>query len=98
MDVHHDADQSRFVIAASEGEAELQYKRVDDHVLDLIHTHVPKELEHHGFGDALTRAAFAYARANDARVILTCPFVRHWILSHPEERDLVVTGSNIDHQ
>ena len=90
MDATHDAETSRFVIAADGREAELVYKRVDDHLLDLMHTGVPPELARRGFGDALARAAFDYARANDTRVILTCPFLRHWILSHPDERDLVV--------
>lgn len=90
MDVTHDAAHSRFVIAEDGQEAELVYKPVGDHVLELMHTGVPPALEHHGFGDALARTAFDYARANDTRVILTCPFLRHWIVSHPEYRDLVV--------
>jgi len=35
-------------------------------------------------------AAFEYARSNGLRVILTCPFLRRWILSHPDQRDIVV--------
>jgi predicted GNAT family acetyltransferase len=98
MDVTHDAAHSRFVIAADGKEAELVYKRVDDHVLDLQHTSVPPALEHHGMGDALARAAFDYARANDTRVILTCPFLRRWIVSHPDERDLVVKPTDDAHR
>ena len=98
MDVTHDAEHSRFVIAADGREAELVYKRVDDPLLDLVHTHVPPELEHHGMGDALARAAFAYARANDLRVVLTCPFLRRWILSHPDERALVVKPTDDAHR
>jgi uncharacterized protein len=97
MDVTHDADHSRFVIEADGHVAELQYTRVGDGVLDLVHTRVPPELEHHGFGDALAQAAFDHARANDLRVIITCPFVRHWILSHPNERDLVVRPTTDAH-
>jgi len=90
MDVTHDPEHSRFFIAAEGRVAELQYTRVNAGVLDLVHTRVPPELEHHGLGDALAHAAFSYARTNGIRVILTCPFLRRWILSHPEERDVVM--------
>lgn len=46
MDVTHDAARSRFVIAADGREAELVYKRVDDHVLDLQHR-ASRPLSHH---------------------------------------------------
>ena len=63
-----------------------------------LSTQVPPELAHRGFGDALARAAFDDARASDTRVILTCPFLRHWILSHPEERDIVSPSSADAHR
>ena len=98
MDVTHDIDHSRFIIEAEGHVAELQYKRVGDDVLDLQHTQVPPELGHRGFGDALARAAFTYARANGFRLIITCPFVRHWLVSHPDERDIVVRSSDDTHR
>jgi uncharacterized protein len=94
MNVTHDKAHSRFVVEADGHVAKLQYQHVGDDVLDLLHTRVPPELEHHGVGDALAHAAFDYARANDLRVIVTCPFLRHWILSHPGERDLVVRSND----
>ena len=90
MDVVHDIARSRFVIAVGGSEAEIQYERVRDGVLDLKHTGVPPELQHRGVGDALAIAAFDYARANGVRLVLTCPFLRRWILSHPEQRDIVL--------
>ncbi len=90
MNVVHDVDHSRFVISVDGSVAELDYARVDDRTLDLRHTEVPPELQHRGAGDALATAAFDYARANHTRIILTCPFLRRWILSHPEQRDIVI--------
>ncbi|HET7374062.1 MAG TPA: GNAT family N-acetyltransferase, partial [Gemmatimonadaceae bacterium] len=55
----------------------------------LVHTGVPDALQHRGVGDALAVGAFDYARANGLRVVLTCPFLRRWIVSHPEQRDIV---------
>jgi predicted GNAT family acetyltransferase len=90
MDVVHDPDHSRFVVSVDGNTAEIQYARVGDDVLDLRHTEVPPELQHRGVGDALAIGAFDYARANGLRLVLTCPFLRRWILSHPEQRDIVL--------
>lgn len=90
MDVLHGEAGSRFVASADGHTAELEYERLADGTLDLIHTEVPRALQGRRIGDALATAAFDYARANGIRVILTCPFLRKWIVSHPEQRDIVV--------
>lgn len=90
MDVSHDQAHSRFVVSLDGHTAELQYERLPDGVLDLVHTGVPKPLEGRRIGDALAVAAFDYARSNGLRVVLTCPFLRRWIVSHPEQRDIVI--------
>lgn len=90
MDVTHDRAHSRFVVSVDGHLGELQYEQRADGVLDLIHTEVPEALKGRGVGNALAAAAFEYARANGVRVILTCPFLRRWILSHPEQRDIVL--------
>ena len=90
MEIAHDEAQSRFTVSLDGHTAELQYRRLPDGVLDLVHTAVPDALQHRGVGDALAVGAFDYARAHGLRVILTCPFLRRWIVSHPEQRDIVV--------
>lgn len=90
MDVTHDSAHSRFVAQVDGHMGELQYEQLADGVLDLVHTEVPEALKGRGVGNALAAAAFQYARSNDMRVILTCPFLRRWILSHPDQRDIVL--------
>jgi predicted GNAT family acetyltransferase len=90
MDVVHDEAGSRFVASIDGHTGELDYERLPDGVLDLIHTEVPAALQGRSVGNALAVAAFDYARANGLRVVLTCPFLRRWILSHPDQRDIVV--------
>ena len=94
MEVAHDEVQSRFTVSLDGHTAELQYRRLPDGVLDLVHTGVPDALQHRGVGDALAVGAFDYARAHGLRVVLTCPFLRRWIVSHPEQRDIVVWGQH----
>jgi predicted GNAT family acetyltransferase len=86
MTVEHDPQRSRFVVSLSDGEAELVYAPFSEDILDLQHTEIPPSGRGHGIGDALVRAALAYARERSLRVIATCPYVRDWLRRHPDER------------
>jgi predicted GNAT family acetyltransferase len=77
----------QFEIRSDAGTALLRYSQHGDTV-DLVHTEVPKALEGHGYGGALAKAALEYARANNLKVIPTCPFVRKYMERHPEYADL----------
>jgi uncharacterized protein len=92
MIVQHDPERSRFVLSLSDGDAELLYAPFSEDILDLQHTEVPPSGRGQGVGDALVRAALAYAGERGLRVIATCPYVRDWLRRHPEERP----GANID--
>jgi predicted GNAT family acetyltransferase len=86
MTVEHDPEHSRFVVPLSDGDAQLAYAPFGDDILDLQHTEVPPSGHGQGVGDALVRAALAYARENGLHVIATCPYVQSWLRRHPEER------------
>lgn len=84
--VQHDREHSRFFVSLPDGDAELFYAPFGDDMLDLQHTEVPPSGKGQGVGDALVRAALAYARENVLKVIATCPYVQAWLRRHPEER------------
>jgi uncharacterized protein len=86
MTVQHDIEGSRFVVSLADGEAQLFYAPFGDDLLDLQHTEVPPSGHSQGVGDALVRAALAYARGRNLHVIATCPYVQAWLRRHPEER------------
>ena len=86
MTIEHDPAGSRFVVALPGGDAELLYDMFADDVINLQHTEVPPSAKGQGVGDALVRAALAYAREHGFRVMATCPFVQAWLRRHPEER------------
>ena len=89
--IEHDPARGMFFARFPTGEAYLSYEALDDGVLDLEHTIVPVREQGRGVGESLVRAALDYARANDYRIVPTCPFVRAWIDAHPEALDLVAT-------
>ncbi|HEY7614862.1 MAG TPA: GNAT family N-acetyltransferase [Gemmatimonadales bacterium] len=84
--VRHEPERSRFVVDMPDGQAELLYGEFAEDVLDLQHTEVPPSGRGKGIGDALVRAALAYARERGARVMATCPYVQGWLRRHPGER------------
>ena len=73
----------RFELDSEGGVATLSYTETAS-AIDLVHTEVPSALGGRGVGSALARAALEYARDEGKRVIPTCPFVRHYLKSHPE--------------
>ena len=91
MTVRHDPEQFRFVVPLSYGDAQLFYAPFGDDMLDLQHTEVPPSGQGQGVGDALVRAALAYARERGLRVIATCPYVQVWLRRHPGERPATST-------
>ncbi|HZX41889.1 MAG TPA: GNAT family N-acetyltransferase [Myxococcaceae bacterium] len=90
MDVQHDPNRHRFFLEVSGGTAELSYRRLDEHTVDLVHTAVPDAAAGQGIAGKLAKAAFAWARQNGVKLVATCPFVRKWLERHPDERDLVI--------
>lgn len=83
-DVHDNPEASRFELELDGHLAELVY-RVEGERLVLVHTGVPDELEGHGIGGRLVRAAVARAAAEGLTIVPNCPFARSWLERHPDE-------------
>jgi predicted GNAT family acetyltransferase len=66
---------------------------VDAGRIDLIHTRVFPNYEGHGIAADLTRFALDDARRRDLRVVASCPYVRRYLESHPDDLDIVVGTS-----
>ncbi|MGV9264527.1 GNAT family N-acetyltransferase [Kitasatospora sp. NPDC003701] len=64
-----------------------EYMRSDQLVV-YPHTVVEPAFEGQGIGGALARAALDDARERGLAVLATCPFIKGWMLRHPEYTDL----------
>lgn len=80
---------NRFEIVVDGRNASLEYHRGRD-FLTLVHTEVPAELEGRGIGGKLAKAGLEFARAENLKVVPSCPFVAAYIRRHPEYLDLVM--------
>jgi uncharacterized protein len=69
----------------------LAYRRRTGRVT-FTHTEVVPECEGRGFGGRLVTAALDDARREGSAVIPLCPFVAHFIDTHPEYESLVTEG------
>jgi predicted GNAT family acetyltransferase len=79
---------SRFEYSSGGRLAELTY-RLRAGRLVLLHTGTPPELEGHGIGSALVRAAIDRAAREGLVVVPLCPFARAWLKRHPDEASQV---------
>jgi len=90
VEVRRNEGEEQFEAAVAGGEAVLTY--AEQHgKLYLLHTEVPEEMEGHGVGSALVRAALDWAREKDVKVVPFCPFARTWLERHPQYHDMVGT-------
>jgi uncharacterized protein len=64
------------------------YRRREGRI-SFTHTEVDPSCEGRGFGSRLAAAALEDARRQGLRVLPLCPFVAHYVETHPEYQDLV---------
>jgi predicted GNAT family acetyltransferase len=69
--------------------ATLEYT-LDGQVLTLIHTEIPAELRGKGVASSLAQTALDWARENNLKVDVVCPFVADYLHTHPEYSDLIL--------
>jgi predicted GNAT family acetyltransferase len=89
VNVEHNPKHRQFEVRENGELAFLSY-RMDGDAMCLEHTRVPQPLEGRGIASALAKTAFDFARSNQLRIVVICPFVQKWLDKHPEQRDIVV--------
>jgi len=88
-EVTNNEAKSQYELTLDNHTAIAAYRRHADH-LTFYHTEVPEALEGHGVGKRLVAAALADVRRQGLKIVATCPFVRHYVETHPEEQDLLL--------
>lgn len=87
--VRHDEAASRWVVEVGGSEAGFAEYVREGGALRFTHTVVDPAHEGKGLGSVLVGQALAGARAQGARVLPQCSFVRAWLVRHPDQHDLV---------
>ncbi|HEX6374263.1 MAG TPA: GNAT family N-acetyltransferase [Allosphingosinicella sp.] len=87
-EVRNNEAEHRYELAVDGRLAVAEY-RLRPGRISFTHTEVPDALAGRGIGKRLVKAALDDARAQGLKVVPICPFVKHYIDTHPEERDLL---------
>jgi uncharacterized protein len=66
----------------------LQYIPIRDG-MEITHTEVDRELEGNGYGAELAKHALDYAKEHQLRIVPSCPFVKVFLIRHPEYEKLI---------
>ena len=86
--ITHNEDKNQFELEANNAIAIAAYSRNGD-ILTFTHTEVPEELEGQGVGTKLIEGALGQVREQGLKIVPICSFVRHYVDTHPETRDLL---------
>ena len=87
--VRDNQDEQRFEIDLGDGTFAIAEYRLHPGKIIFTHTEVPPAHGGRGLGTMLIKAGLASARERGLKVIPVCPFFRDYIISHPEEQDLL---------
>lgn len=89
-EVRDSTEASRFEIVANDGAVAgfVEYRRAGG-VVDMVHTEIGDAYEGQGLGGKLARGALDLVRAEGAKVVPSCPFIKGWIDKHEDYQDLL---------
>jgi predicted GNAT family acetyltransferase len=87
--VSNNTEQQQFEVHEDGETAVLQY-RFHEGLIWLMHTEVPKKLEGRGIASILAKYGLEWAKSNNKKVKVLCPFVAIYLKRHPEYNPLVV--------
>ncbi len=68
------------------------HRRQNSNRIAFLHTEVDPACEGRGFGSKLVAAALEDVRRKGLEVVPLCPFMAHYMASHPEVHDLLASG------
>jgi predicted GNAT family acetyltransferase len=91
MEITNNKKLYRFETQLEDGEyGILEYRWLKGSMV-LMHTLVPPSGRGKGIGSALAKYVLEYARAQNLKVIVYCPFVTEWLKTHHEYDDVLDT-------
>jgi uncharacterized protein len=68
------------------------HRRENSNRIAFLHTEIDEACEGRGFGGRFAAPALEDARAKGLEVVPLCPYMAHYVATHPEVQDLVAPG------
>lgn len=88
LKIENNEAENRFEVNLGDKTAFVTYAE-SPKFITYFHTEVPPEFEGRGIAKKLTIHALEYARENDLKVNVLCPFTTAYVRRHPEYKDLL---------
>jgi len=85
--VIRNADENRFEVTLGEEIALIDYNIAGKNII-YTHTEVPVGHEGKGIAKKMAYEAMEYARREGLKVQALCPFVKKYVIKHPEYHDI----------
>lgn len=82
----------RFEVLVGDQVAGFTTYRQEGDALAFLHTEVKDAYEGQGLGSRLARDAFEAMRERGVAILPYCPFVKSYLVRHPELQDVVPAG------
>ncbi|MDR1393054.1 MAG: N-acetyltransferase [Bifidobacteriaceae bacterium] len=89
LTVRNDQEADQYELLADGVRVGLAHYQAGPTAIAFDHTEIAPEVEGHGLGGFLVKAALDDVRARGLAALPYCSFVRHFIETHPEYTDLV---------
>ncbi len=75
----------KFFIPLDGNDAYILYKMRNSNTIEYVSTVVPPEHRGKSYAEELAEFAFDYARKNQLKIIITCPFLKKFVDKNKEE-------------
>lgn len=87
--IKNNESNKHFEVLLDDGEYAFIEYRWYKKDLALMHTIVPEDKQHMGIAGQLAKFALEYAKVNNLKVLVYCPYVAGYLKKHPEYATLV---------
>jgi len=88
LEINNNPATQRFETTIDGKTAFVHYK-LRPHVITVLHTEVPKELEGRGIAAALSKFVLEYIAEQKLKLVPLCPYMQSYLQKHPEYAHLV---------
>jgi predicted GNAT family acetyltransferase len=93
--IRDNEELKRFELEIQGKVAFIEYIKAQDNIY-LTHTEVPMGLEGKGIGSMIIGQVLEEVKANKWALVPLCPFVAAYLKRHPEWKEILMDGINID--
>ena len=88
-------EKKRFELVIEGKIAYIEYILSNENIMFLTHTEVPVGLEGKGVGSAIVSKTLNYIKEKGYTLAPLCPFVGAYLKRHPEHKDILARGYNV---